>query len=61
MPMKENLLGVLAGDVAYTIGTGAGVHIRFRKDCVVTETLGNNTTEELWKTTALSSLRFRHQ
>jgi len=30
--MQENLLGVLAGDVAYKIGSGAGVHLRFRKD-----------------------------
>lgn len=30
--MQENLLGVLAGDVAYKIGAGAGVHLRFRKD-----------------------------
>ena len=30
--MRENLLGVLAGDVAYKIGGGAGVHLRFRKD-----------------------------
>lgn len=30
--MRENLLGVLAGDVAYKIGAGAGVHLRFRKD-----------------------------
>lgn len=30
--MRENLLGVLAGDVAYKIGAGAGIHIRFRRD-----------------------------
>ncbi|WP_153159702.1 restriction endonuclease [Zoogloea sp. 1C4] len=30
--MQENLLGILAGDVAYKIGAGAGVHLRFRKD-----------------------------
>jgi Holliday junction resolvase len=29
---RENLLGALAGDVAYKVGTGAGVHLRFRKD-----------------------------
>ncbi|TDR43815.1 Holliday junction resolvase [Pseudomonas brenneri] len=33
--MKENLLGVLAGDVAYTIGDGVGVNLRFRKDKLV--------------------------
>ena len=30
--MKENLLGVLAGDVAYKIGSGAGFHLRFQKE-----------------------------
>jgi len=30
--MRENLLGILAGDVAYKIGAGAGVKLRFRKD-----------------------------
>lgn len=33
--MRENLLGALAGDVAYKIGAGAGVHLRFRKDKLV--------------------------
>jgi hypothetical protein len=50
--MKENLLGILAGDVAYTIGAGAGVQFRFRKDEKVTQNEGNDgSTEELWKTT----------
>lgn len=30
--MQENLLGALAGDVAYKIGPRAGIHLRFRKD-----------------------------
>ncbi len=30
--MRENLLGVLAGDIAYKIGSGAGVKLRFRKN-----------------------------
>lgn len=29
---QQNLLGVLAGDLAYKIGAGAGLHLRFRKD-----------------------------
>lgn len=49
--MRENLLGVLAGDVAYKIGAGAGVHLRFRKD----KLLGTEKTEdgytEQWATT----------
>src|SRR6267142_2693877 len=50
--MKENLLGVLAGDVAYTIGAHAGVHFRFRKDELVEKKKGDQgRTEELWKGT----------
>lgn len=33
--MRENLLGVLAGDFAYRIGTGAGVHFRCDKEELV--------------------------
>lgn len=40
--MRENLLGVLAGDVAYKIGAGAGIHLRFRKD----KLLGTEKTDE---------------
>lgn len=40
--MRENLLGVLAGDVAYKIGAGAGIHLRFRKD----QLLGTEKTEK---------------
>jgi Holliday junction resolvase len=34
--MKQNLLGVLAGDVAYSLGAGAGVHF----DCAKEELIG---------------------
>lgn len=40
--MRENLLGVLVGDVAYKIGAGAGIHLRFRKD----KLLGTEKTDE---------------
>lgn len=33
--MRENLLGALAGDVAYKIGAGAGIHLRMRKDRLI--------------------------
>lgn len=33
--MRQNLLGALVGDVAYKIGSGAGVHLRFRKDKLI--------------------------
>lgn len=49
--MRENLLGVLAGDVAYKIGAGAGIHLRFRKD----KLLGTEKTDdgyvEQWRMT----------
>ena len=49
--MKENLLGVLAGDLAYTIGAGAGIHFRLRKVALVEQQRhGDTTTEQLWKT-----------
>lgn len=45
--MRENLLGSLAGDVAYKIGAGAGVHLRFRKDRLVkTEKTDDGYTEQ---------------
>lgn len=40
--LQENLLGILAGDVAYKIGAGAGIHLRFRKD----KLLGIEKTDE---------------
>ncbi len=45
--MQENLLGVLAGDVAYKIGAGAGTHLRFRKDKLLgTEKTDDGSTDE---------------
>lgn len=45
--MRENLLGTLAGDVAYKIGAGAGVHLRFRKDKLIkTEKTEDGYTEQ---------------
>ena len=40
--MKQNLLGVLAGDLAYKIAPGAGVQIRFKKE----KLLRSEQTEE---------------
>ena len=48
--MKENLLGVLAGDVAYSIGEGAGVHFRLRKDELLRAEIGDDDCKiEEWK------------
>ena len=40
--LRENLLGVLVGDVAYKIGAGAGVHLRFRKDKLLGRDIDDN-------------------
>ena len=49
--LRESLLGALVGDVAYKIGPGAGIHLRFRKDELMgTERAENGYTEE-WKMT----------
>jgi len=32
---QENLLGMLAGDIAYVVGPGAGIHLQLRKDKLI--------------------------
>lgn len=49
--MRENLLGVLAGDVAYKIGAGAGIHLRFRKDSQLGSERTSEGYTEQWATT----------
>ncbi len=49
--MQENLLGVLAGDVAYKIGAGVGVHLRFRKDKLVDSEKTEDGYTEQWMMT----------
>jgi Holliday junction resolvase len=46
--LKENLLGVLAGDIAYTIGSGAGIHLRFQKEELVSIEETEQGKNELW-------------
>lgn len=47
--MRESLLCTLAGDVAYSIGAGAGLHIRFRKNKLVNEkVIKEYHTEQDW-------------
>ncbi|WP_402719858.1 restriction endonuclease [Janthinobacterium rivuli] len=48
---RENLFGTLLGDVAYKIGSGAGVHLRFRKDKLVESTEDHSGREEQWHMT----------
>ena len=47
--MKENLLGVLAGDVAYKIAPGAGVQLRLKKEKLLTVEENDNSFTEQWQ------------
>jgi Holliday junction resolvase len=49
--MQENLLGVLAGDVAYKIGAGAGIHLRFHKDKLLSIEKSDEGSSEQWAMT----------
>jgi Holliday junction resolvase len=46
--MKENLLGVLAGDVAYKIASGAGLRIRCKKEHLVSREEIDGAVAEQW-------------
>lgn len=46
--MKENLMGALAGDVAYSIYPGAGVHLRMRKERLISLEPTENGHLENW-------------
>ena len=47
--MKENLLGILAGDVAYKIASGAGLRFRCKKEALVDREESEDTVTEQWK------------
>jgi len=47
--MKENLLGVLAGDVAYKIAPGAGIRFRCRKEKLLATEKHDGTVTEQWQ------------
>ncbi|MEM8777072.1 MAG: restriction endonuclease [Pseudomonadota bacterium] len=47
--MKENLLGILAGDVAYKIASGAGLRFRCKKEALVDREESEGTVTEKWK------------
>ena len=47
--IKENLLGILAGDVAYKIAPGAGVHLRFTKEKLVASEETEEGLSEQWQ------------
>ena len=47
--IKENLLGILAGDVAYKIAPGADVHLRFKKENLVASEETEEGLNEQWQ------------
>ena len=47
--MQENLLGVLAGDVAYKIASGAGLSLRCKKEHLVSREEIDGTVTEQWQ------------
>lgn len=47
--MMENLLGVLAGDLAYKIAPGAGIHLRSKKEELLAVEKSGDTRTEQWK------------
>ncbi|MEO8729260.1 MAG: restriction endonuclease [Rhodoferax sp.] len=49
--MRENLIGALAGDIAYKIGAGAGIHLRFRKDKLLSTSNTDEGSTEQWAMT----------
>ncbi|WP_447826116.1 hypothetical protein [Aeromonas salmonicida] len=48
--LKNNLLGILAGDFSYSLGVGAGVHVSFNKqELIESKTDNSGDTTENWK------------
>ncbi|MFG5380481.1 hypothetical protein [Yoonia sp. R2-816] len=47
--LRENLLGVLAGDVAYKIAPGAGIHLRFKKEKLLNIEKNEGGYTEQWQ------------
>lgn len=47
--LRENLLGVLAGDVAYKIAPGAGIHLRFKKEKLLNTEKNEGGFTEQWQ------------
>ncbi|MFK0207181.1 restriction endonuclease [Agrobacterium sp. NPDC090283] len=48
LAIKENLLGVLAGDVVYKIGARAGIHIKLKKEELVEVEESDREKTETW-------------
>lgn len=49
--MKENLLGILAGDFSYSLYPESALHLQFRKDELIEATPNDSGYTEQWKMT----------
>lgn len=49
--IRESLMGILLGDIAYKIGERAGVHLKCDKEALVAEETADSGIRETWKTT----------
>jgi Holliday junction resolvase len=47
--LSESLLGVLAGDFTYTLPRGTGLHLRMRKDELLSTTRNDSEIHEEWR------------
>lgn len=47
--ISESLLGVLAGDFSYTLARGTGLHLRMRKDELISTTRDGSELHEEWR------------
>lgn len=47
--MKNNLLGIIAGDVAYKIAPGAGIRLRIKKEKLLAIEKNGETATEQWR------------
>lgn len=47
--LRQNLLGVLAGDVAYRLQSGSGIHLRLNKEELVTTEPNETGYTETWQ------------
>lgn len=46
--MSESLLGVLAGDFSYTLPRGTGIHLRMRKEKLISSVRHDSEVHEKW-------------
>ena len=47
--MQQSLMGALAGDTAYIVGRGAGIHLQAKKDALLNRTVTTEGVRENWR------------